>query len=185
MIEQIHCVDSEILAVGRMTELDMSLAEIGDIKDCLQTEFPKFQGQVQQFQRILINGEMIHSARYQRVEQRNSYTVILKNDEFAQIQTFIQLSDGCLCGDCEIYCNCSQHVYLAVISPLYKCNLVLVEDNLTGLAMKHTQAINKAEKSVMKVVNVNCIKEKVLYADYDEETKFAFVTKFPNRIERD
>lgn len=108
------CTD-EILAVGRMKMLEnQDLAE--NVKKQIEGRFPRFKGEVCQFQRILKNGEMIHSQQYQRVEQRNSYTIEPNDSKFAQIIMYHRLTGGCFCHKFFQFCSCSNKLLFSHFS---------------------------------------------------------------------
>lgn len=44
------------------------------------------------YKRIFINRKIIHSKKYTKVHKRNSYTVLLTNDEIFEIKTFILIT---------------------------------------------------------------------------------------------
>lgn len=179
-------IDDERVAVGRMKSL--TLKDLDENVHVVLTErFPNFNGDINQFQRLLINGEMLHSHIYQRVAQRNSFTIVYNDTDFAQVLMYLCLSGGCIC-DMSILnlCTCTREsMYCAVILPLPVVNVDIVTDSLTGLKMKHTEIVQKPSHQYVDIICVQNIKEKVLYADFEDNKDFAFITRFPNHIEKD
>lgn len=177
----IEKIKENVYAVGNMVSVDLEMEK--ELALQLKTAFPHFDGQVCRFLRLLHQGDMLHSAIYQRVAQRNSFTVKF-NEQFGQVAAYYRISNSCLCD--TIYCNCNKKTrYYAFIVNLPIENVNIVTDDLTGLKMRHCVAVRKPIPAVAEFVEVHHINGKVLYADFDVKSDHAFVVSFPNHIEKD
>lgn len=80
------------------------------------------------FKRALIHGRVFHSKSYGRVLQRNSYTVMFKEEDsvaYGQIECFAKVRQTCCQCSVTTICSCSSWMYLAVVN-----RLLLTRDNI-------------------------------------------------------
>ena len=54
---------------------------------------PVYDGSLLLYKRALIHGEMIHSKLYQKVSQRNSYTIEFSSESYGEVLYFIELNE--------------------------------------------------------------------------------------------
>ena len=69
------------------------------------------------FKRALIHGRVFHSKSYDRAQQRNSYTVMFKEEGsvgYGQIECFVKVRQSCCHCPVVSICSCSSWMYLAV-----------------------------------------------------------------------
>ena len=182
-------VTEKILAVGKMNRISLDSLE-HQVSSKLSMEVTESTGEMYQYKRLLVDGQMIHSEIYQRVSQRNSYTVqYFDNNEesFAHVISYLKIVPVCTCvvkKDCK--CLKPKHYVLTYHLPSYPLEIVTDKFPLTGLKLRHMFPVKKLSSGDIRIFPVTSIQSKVLYADgLDEKEEYAFVCKFPNNVERD
>lgn len=95
------------------------------------------------FARALIHGPVFHSKHYEKVKQRNSYTVMFKEEgencaSYGHIECFAKVRHiHCHCN-VTASCSCSQWMYLAVINRLLPTpDHVEASDGAVKVTMQH------------------------------------------------
>lgn len=115
-------VETDIFLVGKGEEVK---ASIHDFNGEIHLRHPFNDGKFVRYQRALVRGQMIHSKSYQKVTQRNSYTVLYNNDgedQFGEVLCF---------GFIEDFYTKNSHNY-AFVLPFHEININIVNDNTTG-----------------------------------------------------
>lgn len=119
---------------------------------------------VYHYDRAIINDEVVQASSYSRVSKRNSYVVILKNEEVFEIHSFVVLdqAEGKSCFALGYYFNKKSQ-------PL-----------INGLRLSHLIVL-KGRKPNQASVNVKEILEKVTY--FETSTELALACVHPNHTE--
>ena len=93
------------------------------------------------FARALISGRVLHSKHYERVQQRNSYTVMFKEEgsmSYGQIECFAKARQICCQCNVTANCSCSPWMYLAVVNRLsLTLDCVEASDGAVKVTMQH------------------------------------------------
>ncbi|CAC5386290.1 unnamed protein product [Mytilus coruscus] len=121
-------VQRGISVVGKAEEAN--LADHENVFPLVKLAKPSFTGITLKYKRALLQGEMIHSKIYQKVSQRNSFTVEYQNltdKEYGEILFFLGLDDD----------------YLAVVNKFTKKKCALTEDHTTGPSGGHLLTFEK------------------------------------------
>ncbi|CAC5392142.1 unnamed protein product [Mytilus coruscus] len=127
-VEIIKYVQRGICVVGKAEEAN--LADHENVFSLVKLAKPSFTGIPLKYKRALLQGEMIHSKIYQKVSQRNSFTVEYQNltdKEYGEILFFLGLDDD----------------YLAVVNKFTKKKCALTEDHTTGPSGGHLLTFEK------------------------------------------
>ncbi|CAC5392140.1 unnamed protein product [Mytilus coruscus] len=162
-------VQRGISVVGKAEEAN--LADHENVFPLVKLAKPSFTGITLKYKRALLQGEMIHSKIYQKVSQRNSFTVEYQNltdKEYGEILFFLGLDDD----------------YLAVVNKFTKKKCALTEDHTTGPSGGHLLTLEKQREQDIVLVSLSDIHGKVIYMDV-HALEFTVVGMFPNRTEKD
>lgn len=95
------------------------------------------------FERALIHGRVFHSKRYKKVKQRNSYTVMFKEEgsysmSYGHIECFAKVRHICCQCNVTASCSCSQWMHLTVINRLSPTpDSVEASDGAVKVTMQH------------------------------------------------
>ena len=93
------------------------------------------------FKRALIHGRVFHSKSYGRAQQRNSYTVMFKEEGsvgYGQIECFIKVRQSCCQCPVASICSCSSWMYLAVVNRLLLTHVnVGANDGAVQVTLQH------------------------------------------------
>lgn len=103
----------------------------------VQCQLPFYNATPTKYRRLLLYGQMIHSRQYQKVSQRNSYTVKYLNKEtsekeYGQIEYFI-----------DVNANLDDHQefnYYAYITKFTMKKMQWIADSTTKLSISHLNA---------------------------------------------
>ncbi|KAJ8316716.1 hypothetical protein KUTeg_005735 [Tegillarca granosa] len=170
-------VKDRIYVVGKSEEITSDK----DLFQLIELAHPFCRSKPMKYKRALIHGQMIHSKSYQKVSQRNSFTVsfALANEKcYGAVQYFVDLNISV-----EDYVHEKASDYYAVVNKFRHRNLDLTNDETTGMNTKHLHILEKQREDLM-LIPLSAVQEKVIFMDVNG-LDFIVVGHFPNTIEKD
>lgn len=122
-----------------------------------------------QYDRIIVNGEIIHSEQYGKLKKRNSFTVSLRDGNFFKIETFavVNLGNGEKCY--------AIGRYMTVIRNSF-CN-----DDVSRITLSHIKRI-LSKFGHLVAVESRAIQRKCVHVHLPRES-LNYVCEMPNNVE--
>ena len=173
-------------ALGASSERKLTDCQLQVLSDFLGWAPPT--SVVKYFTRLKSEGHILHSRSYERVRNRNSFTVCLRGEhmrEYGQIEFFFQCKPMCFCIS-STKCNCSVR-NLAVVTRLRECDdITLIDDCVTNATLSHVTVVSVPQAEDVVVVDIKELGHKCVFMQFQDDLPgVAFLAAFPNAMETD